>query len=65
MGFSDRLHINKVITKEPEDTEEWLQRFIEIMLKEDSKGKSKDRHYQKKEIEALGKKEGETNNGTT
>jgi len=65
MSFSDRLYINEVITKEPENIEEWLERFIEIMLKEDSNCKGKDRRYRRKEKETLGKKERETDNGTT
>lgn len=41
MSFSKRLYIDKVITKEPEDIEEWLQRFIEIILNNNSDSKDK------------------------
>ncbi len=47
MSFSDRLSINKVITKEPEDIKEWLQRFIEIILKENSKSQGQPKRCQK------------------
>ena len=43
MGFSDRLYISKVITKEPDSIEEWLERFIEIILKENSNSNCKDK----------------------
>lgn len=68
MSFSDRLSINKVIRKEPENIEEWLQRFIEIILKENSNCEDKDKQRQngRKEKEALAHKKGkEINNGTT
>lgn len=55
MGFSDKLQINKVTTKEPENTEEWLQRFIEIILKENSKSQDRQKQSQK---------ERKINNGT-
>jgi len=34
MSFSDKLRIDEIITKEPENIEEWLERFIEIIMKE-------------------------------
>lgn len=70
MSFSDKLRIDEIITKEPENIEDWLQRFIEIILKENSdcnsKDKNRQRHYEEKEKEALAKKKKkEKNNGTT
>jgi len=47
MGFSDKLYIDKVIRKEPENVEEWVKRFIEIVLKENSSSKDKDRQRHK------------------
>jgi len=58
MSFSDRLYINKVMTKEPENIEEWLRRFIEVILKENSDCNSKERQKQhgKKGKEAVADK---------
>lgn len=34
MSFSDKLRIEKIIVREPENVEEWLKRFIDIIMKE-------------------------------
>ena len=47
MGFSDKLYIDKVIKKEPENIEDWLERFVNIILKENSNCNSKDNNRQR------------------
>ncbi len=39
MSFSDKLRIEKIIVTEPENVEEWLKRFIEIIMKEKNSNK--------------------------
>lgn len=34
MGLRHKLHIGRVTTREPENVEEWLERFAEIIMKE-------------------------------
>lgn len=34
MSFSDKLRIDKIMVREPENIEEWLEHFIQIIGKE-------------------------------
>lgn len=39
MSFSDKLRIEKIIVREPENVEDWMERFIQIIMKEKKTGK--------------------------
>ena len=41
MGLRHKLHIGRVTMREPENTEEWLERFFEIILSNSSDSKDR------------------------